>query len=378
MKILKQIIKCRQDQLAAQKKRKKPRIKLGNQNGYILFSLLLVGILIICVAMGAFSGMRSSMKTAGTQRIQGNAFNIAEAGKEHALSLLRLDSVALRPSQDSVILHNVAFDAGSYTVRCVTNPTMDTLVLRACGTAGSQTASIESNYFRYTIISKLHFTANAAVTSRSDVHLTGTILIDGNDYDSTNFFRLNPGVFGISTCGIYDPQNASKTYSLGRGYTGGSPPIDSVVKQNADPSGYPKTPEEVLGLSPGALDKIKTTSFPSAPFHGIVYVKGPGIINAPDFNGSTGIFIYHDTTFNSVLKDIHGAFKGILICDQIDHINGSANFLGIVVTLSSEVAGNAFGNGNASIRYSSQVINNLGNYIYKPLVFVDNISWKEI
>jgi hypothetical protein len=52
--------------------------------------------------------------------------------------------------------------------------------------------------------------------------------------------------------------------------------------------------------------------------------------------------------------------------------------LGAVVTLSNNPAGNFFGNGDATIHYSSQVLGNMGQYIEKPRVFVDALSWKEM
>ncbi len=361
----------------------KPAALKTDRTGYILFTVLIIGTLVICIGMSAFIGMRSSAKAMGSQRIRGNTFNIAEAGKEHALSILRLDSAALKPGKDTILLSNVPFDMGSYTVRCSTNATIDTVYIRSRAAAGNQTVTIEAASHRYTILDKMNYSSTAAVCTKSDIKLLGNVTIDGNDWDSTNTAIIGPGVFAISTCG--DDSVAASAEAYGRGFIDpkaskkpGAIPIDSVVQDHLDTAGYPATPEAVLGLTPGALDTFKTSTFPAMPFHGIVYVDSAGVKIDLDFKGSTGIFIFHSSSYASILKNIKGSFKGILICDQIDHINDTTHILGAITTLSSSPYGNVFGNGKAYIRHSSQVLSNLQNYTAKLPLFVDIVTWKEL
>jgi hypothetical protein len=370
MKILKQILKCRQEQMAAQKKRQKLGINFGNHNGYILFSLLLVGVLIMCIAMGAFSGLRSSMKTAGNQRIKGNAFNIAEAGKEHAIALLRLDSVALRPNLDSVILSNVPFDVGSYTVRLIANAPMDTLVLRSMGMTATSTSTIE------VITSRYHLSLNefkGTIMSRSLVNLTGNIAIDGQDWDSSNAAVIGPGTLGIYTCDTVSCGGNSAVGGMGiappsKGAAPGS------VQTHADTATFFRSPESVLGVDSGALDKYKSlpTSFytcdsitywESFPYSTLVLSGG-------------GILICHDTGYSTILKNIHGSFKGIIIADKIDHLNANMAFLGAIITLSKDPAGNAYGNGTPKVRYCSQILKKVLKRFSMPTIQI--VSWKEL
>jgi hypothetical protein len=354
-----------------------------NQDGFILFSLLIIGMLIIVLAMNTSVGMQNSMRTAGTHRIKENVFNIAEAGKEHALSLFRMDSVAMNPNQDWELISNRQFSSGSYTVRCITNSAMDTLLLRSTGAANNQSAGVEIKCHRYTMPLKTSYNFPAAVCSKSNITDAGTILIDGNDYD-TNTEAIRSGgnnVFGIATCGTYVGKGTADVCGNGCVYNKKTPcPEGTVIKTSCNPTVFPKTPEEVLGLPAGALDAFKTASPPSSIFHGIVYVTGPGEIS-PDLGDCSGIFIYHDSTYNSILKNINynkGMFKGVIICDNISKINGKAAIMGAVVTLSSTPEGNAFGNGTANIYYSSQVINNLPKYYPKLKPQVEIISWKEL
>jgi hypothetical protein len=48
-----------------------------------------------------------------------------------------------------------------------------------------------------------------------------------------------------------------------------------------------------------------------------------------------------------------------VLADYIDHLNGDVTILGALMTFGSGVGGNAFGNGNANIKLSTAVLNNL-------------------
>jgi hypothetical protein len=352
---------------------------LRNREGYILFSLLIVGFLGVCIAMSTFVGIKGSLKTAGTNRINSTAFNIAEAGKEHALSMLRSDSVTLHPNAGIVLLNDIPFDIGAYTVRCSTNSGLDTVYLQSRGKAAAESVMIAVSCWRYTVIGKMNYASQAAVTAKADVELLGNIIIDGNDYDSINNIKNPPGgTYAVITCGLYTSRSKIRAYGKGITDTSSIYVLDSARKQNADTTGYPRTPEEVLGLHGGDLDSFKISAFPAVPFHGIVYIDSAGPKIDFDFKNSTGIFIYHNSTFSATLKNIKGSFKGILICDRIDHVNDTSRILGAIVTLSKDPAGNCFGNGDARIRYSSQILSNLKNYCGRLPLFVDIASWREL
>jgi hypothetical protein len=349
--------------------------------------------------MSVFLGLRGSVKAAGTHRISANAFNIAEAGKEHALSLLRRETVSLHPGTDTLLLDAISFDIGSYSVRCSTNDKIDTVYLKSKGTAGDQTVTIFVKCWRHTVVGLMNCPGPAAVLCKSKVEVLGNIAIDGNDWDSTGSKIVGPGVFGITTGGtdtiggsaVVSGKGFVDTCSSSKGKGGGgksgksicasagdSIPHDSVVQRISDTTKFPRTPEQALGLKSGALDSFKVSSFPAAPFHKIIYVDSAGPKIGYNFNNSSGIFIYHNSSYTATLKNIQGNFKGILICDQVDHINDSAKVLGRIITLANNPVGNCFGNGAASIRYSAQILTNLDNYCGTLPFFIDIAAWKEL
>jgi Tfp pilus assembly protein PilX len=362
----------------------------SKRGGYILFALLIVGVLICTIAVATFYSMRNSLKTAGVKRTNTCAFNIAEAGKEHALAQLRGKYVVPKADTGFTILNNVEFGKetckGTYTVRCSSNTTIDTVWLRSQATVGSESVTIVVVCWRYTVISKLAFTPKAAVTSRADVETQGDITIDGRDWDSTGADTIGSGVYGVSTCRTFTNKNANV------GGNGIEPPnkgeaAGSVQQYNPDSASYPTTPEEVLGVPQGFLDPYIVTSLPAMPFHGIVYLNTSGNVDFTSnaLAGSSGILIVHDSSNHSgtgtaTMDGVHGDFKGIIITDRINQLNSNGTLYGAIVTLSQLPTKNIFGNGNPFVRYSSQVLLNLLNYVDKNSLtyYVDVISWKEL
>ncbi len=348
----------------------------NRENGFILFSLLIIGTLIMCMALSTMLGMKHSIRTAGTYRVKDNTFNIAEAGKEHFLALLRLDSVGLKPNNDSIYLNNTSFDVGYYSVRCVTNAALDTLIVRSYGTAGTQTAAVEAVCHRY------YPTMNqvkAAVTSRRSDTITGNIKIDGRDWDSTNFDTIGAGVLGIYTCDTVTIDAAGSSAIGGMGIEPPSPKgvAPGSVQVHGDAASFPGDPESVLGVDSGALDKYRTLPPASVFYTGtnnVVYWDSCPQATVSLSGG--GVIICHNAAYSAVLRNVHGSFKGIIIADRIDKVNAGMLFLGAIFTLSTNPSGNVFGNGSPKIRYSSRIVNKALKLILHPTV--DVVSWKEL
>jgi hypothetical protein len=56
------------------------------------------------------------------------------------------------------------------------------------------------------------------------------------------------------------------------------------------------------------------------------------------------------------MKNIHGVFKGFVIADRIDHVNGDFLLVGAVVGMSEVAVGNVFGNGTGSVDFSREAL----------------------
>lgn len=339
--------------------------------------LALIGSLIT----GAVSlASRYSLKKVSNRRQNIDALCIAEAGKESALAKLRSRTFNPPSNTRTSLYSDEPFGNGTYTVSCSTNTSSDTVQILSAGTAGINTVKLE-------VVAVIEGVAarsakkwiRGAVTARTDVETKGTIRIDGRDYDTSG------GIFGTllgtgGTVGIASGGSAiiEATSSVGGGYTAPqSTPVSGVtVEENIDTTGYPQTPEELMGLPPGALDVYKCSTCPPASYVGIVYTETP-------CNFAGGIYILHNDSGTASLGNYHGHFKGLLIADKVDHFNGASSVLGAVFMLGNTTEGNCFGNGTARINYSSRMLSKVLGAIpdstsAKSRRPVDVVSWREV
>lgn len=221
----------------------------------------------------------------------------------------------------------------------------------------------------------------ASITANSDVSFTGSITIDGRNYvydaNAQQWVVSGPGTYGVSSTGTVTQGGSS--------IIGGNnipptvfPDSSPAIEQNAttptpiyaDPAN--PTPEEVLGVSPGSLDRYKTNTPPAPGDSGIFYLTRDqtGVRFGTADNPTTGILIVHNADGDATLRNVNGGyFKGLIIADDIIHINGTLNVIGGIVLNNS--SGNTLGNGDADIKYSEDVLSNL------PALQYNIISWED-
>jgi len=222
----------------------------------------------------------------------------------------------------------------------------------------------------------------AAVVSNDKVDTNGNITIDGRDYDySGNNLTGDPGVFGILS---------TKTISSGGssaiGGVGVAPPNkgtgSGTISEGASfKTGYPASPDEVAGVAPGTLKKaaqaagtyvtsdaefgaLLSANGGKLPDHAIVYADfdpGNGSFDIGSGNDKSSILVIHTEGSTSSVKNLHGSFKGLLIADSVNHVNSGTSITGMVQMLSptASAGANVFGNGNATIHFSSAVLADL-------------------
>jgi len=315
-------------------------------------------------------------KKSGTRKITTSSLNIAEAGKENVYGRIRHGQYSPSKGKRELVADDQGFENGKYTVSCSTNASIDTVWIKSIGTELQISSEIE---VVASILPDLTFTfppVRGAVTARSRIIVKGNITIDGREYDSLNTYRSG-GTFGVSSC--------DSIFVEGSSTIGGNDQIPvskkefdtyrtTVSQEFAPVSSIFSSPEEFLGLPPGSLDKYKTGVLPQ-PFHGVYYITddcGP-----VHFGNSSGILIVHNLSNDAHLQLNTGTFKGLIITDQMDRIAGNALILGAVVTLSpGEVS--TFGTGSAVIRYSPQILSNLGMYCTNIEKRLTEISWKQL
>jgi hypothetical protein len=115
---------------------------LKNNKGSALVSVILLAIILNLVFAAVFMTVSKTQKKTGVKRIKTVVLSIAEAGKEHALSLFRSGSITPAVGTTTTILNNVAFGGGYYTVKCISS-SADLMYLRSSAALGAAKCSIE-------------------------------------------------------------------------------------------------------------------------------------------------------------------------------------------------------------------------------------------
>jgi hypothetical protein len=253
--------------------------------------------------------------------------------------------------------------------------------------------------------------SRAAITARGPVLTTGSISIDGRNWNQSGTSLNGPGVFGISTTQSFSRSGASTVG--GNGVAPAKADGPDIVEQNAswadgvdddgdgfideeafdgidndgdglideDVNSYPNNPDVAFGLPIGSLKQMAMaagTYFSSqAAIDAYIAANGgnfPGgqIIYAEfaswlpvnmgsQLNADPTIVIHHIPSGMAVAKNLHGALKGMFITDFVEHINGDFLLVGALMSFAPDAMGNAYGNGNALIKYSSEVLGMLPN-----------------
>ncbi len=353
---------------------------IDNNSGSALIAVLIIAIVVGLILQSINYSTRNSIKSTGHHASKVSSLNIAEAGKESFYAKLRSESFMPQPNSDSIVFDKVPFADGTYTVVCKTDSNPELLTIRSTGSIRGENTTIEitARYGPEVAGWKFSRQTPGAITARNTVNLTGNIHVDGNDYDSLLTPTGLNGTYGVWTCATMLLQGDSSLIG-GNGEPlvnrVSIPPVRSLVAVETAPvDARLSSPEAFFGLEPGALDKFKVSSL-TTPFHGVVYVTGS--VGPVNFGNSSGILIVHNATKTAEFKGNQGTFKGIMICDYVNKINGEMKIAGAVVTL-SETNQSWFGNGQANIFFSSQILDNLRDYCDNVNLVLSERSWKEL
>lgn len=356
---------------------------MRNEKGSALLGVIIIGIVIALLSMVTIGSTRNSIHRVSRRRNIVSVFNIAEAGKEHALMLIRNDSITLASGSGISVFSDYPFETGRYSVAYDANAAIDTLWLSSTGTQAGQSARIDVICVFNPVYDTINPSIEAAVTTLSEITTGGDCNIDGRDWDpDLDSVVDTSGLVGVKTCSSLTQQGSSTIG--GNGYAPANPAEIGSYETLASSVGYPTTPEEVLGLPVGALDSYKRTTFPPIPFYNqIVYIDATDMhnheFNCPDLQGSSGILIVHTDGREGSIKNLNGDFNGLIISDRVNHINSNTDIYGAVVTLSPESGTNAFGNGGANIRYSSKIISQVMDSCVVVIdTTVDVVSWRQV
>lgn len=255
----------------------------------------------------------------------------------------------------------------------------------------------------------LSFSPRAAITAKGAVSTTGSIVVDGRNWSDDGASMIGPGLFGISSKSTITQSGSSKVG--GSGFAPAKPanaaaleklanwnnavdedgdgvvgeePFDGIDDDgdgqvDEDTNSYPTSPDVELRLAPGslkALAQAQGTYFATqAALDAYIAANGGnmpgGKVVYADFStwlpvnlGSTlneepSIIVHHNATGTALMKNVHGSFKGLIMADGVEHLNGDFVLLGALMSFAADAYGNAFGNGNAWVRLSTDATGDL-------------------
>jgi Tfp pilus assembly protein PilX len=385
----------------------------------------LIAVLVVMVVLGLIGGAALKL-TAGDQKVTrlfsdaNQADAAAAAGLEHAIARYQASGAFPFTASINGYSYTVTIKADSFNFDGVGgagpvyrasdgtlndsgngNPVM---LLTSTATKGSFKAVQRMRVAKGT----LSIDVDAALTANASVNLTGNISIDGRNHTLGGSLIDGASTANTGACMENKPAivltDSTDTVSSGGSsdlycnsiYNTGSPPC--VTKRTNITY---VTPEDVLGLEPGDLDALiqdGDTYTPPDSISGLIYVNGDYGAGAAGGNNvsGTGILIVHNPLYNprehdpadpmydaskasnlavygpANLGNINGgSFRGLIIADKIDKINGNIDIFGAIVSL-TEIDVTKIGAGTAEIKYSCAALQQAANSFPVPPT---RLSW---
>jgi hypothetical protein len=221
-----------------------------------------------------------------------------------------------------------------------------------------------------------------AITANNPVLSNGNLTIDGRNHTSIGTVIPQTGSYAVWTTGTYTQMGTSDLGGthLKIDYVPLNPANPNVIKENQVwPGGFPNSPDEVMGgpakgFPEGTLKSIaqsgingsqyvtNPSSLSGAPLSGITYLELPTIFphnqwKDMDITGS-GVLVIHNSAKNAIMKNLlSGTFAGIIIVDDLIHVQELATVIGTIVILTpSPSGGNCVGNSDGKVLYSTQAV----------------------
>ncbi len=318
----------------------------NNEKGILLIWVYLLIAVIFVLSGGLYTLARQEFRNVSILASENQAFYAAEAGIDDVLSQLKSGvspEELADPITDSA---GVAQYQASYNIPDKT--------ITSTGTAGGISKTLRMQIDKGIPPGM----RPAAVSSNSDVTFSGNITIDGREHNLDGSVK-GDGTYGISSGG--------NVIISGNVMVGGPLAENAPVKKEFPSGAYQagvnekiyKNPEQVLGLPPGSLYDYRSTLPPETLPNGLVYLtqNWTGANLGTPENPGSGILIVHNHDRTAKLENATGVFKGLIIADNIVQIEGNAEIIGGVVVQNSSP--NVVGEGNAHIKYSSDVLKNL-------------------
>lgn len=390
-----------------------------------------VAVLIVVIVLGLIGGAALSLTTGDARVTQlfsrsGEVDAAATAGLEHGAAQFEGVGLGGFPLNGSINGYDYVVDIWADTFDYNGDSVRDTVYLAGDGTFnedgdGRTVYVLESTSTRgsYRAVQRMRVARltltpavpHGALSSNSSIQLTGDIIVDGRNHtiagaiiDSvdTSYNKVcdenKPAIMLTDMADTTDVKNAKKESGPTR--RGNETFAPNKYVENDSTIVY-ITPEQILGLDEGDLDRIVQDAgsyqVPDS-IVGLVYVDGDygsKAIDGTNHVNGTGMLVVHNPLYDPREHDPNhalynpsrasdpayapanlgningGTFHGIIIADKIDKIDGNLTVLGAIIALSN-VDATKVGAGTANILYSCQAIQAAGNSLLPAI----RLSWK--
>lgn len=399
------------------------------QKGFALVAVLVILVALTLVGGAAAVMTRTEVKVAGLYNFSNRASAAAAAGLEHATAHLSASGAddgwpvegEIGGYEYEVTIGRDSFDFGagiqpvSWSVATGFNGDGDGEPVWLLTSTATRDPYVAVQRLRVGSETFDDVGADAPFQANSSVTLRGTIKIDGRNrnIDGSLVAPPNNGTVGAcdeSKAAIKLSDDDDEVDKQGSGTLLGNPVFlpssPPFIEWDDDEVFY--TPEEALGLPPGTLDRYAQTAsqfYSNRPdtLSGVTYlVDGFGSKAAVDADGNaqgTGIVIVHNPLYDprdwdpdhpqystpeaaakradpgtygpAELGNINGGtFKGVIVADKVNKIDGDITIYGSVMSLSG-VDENTVGAGTATLYYSCQAIEALADAV----MAVQRLAW---
>ncbi|HET7691710.1 MAG TPA: hypothetical protein VFM44_01340 [Gemmatimonadota bacterium] len=390
-----------------------------------------VAVLIVVIVLGLIGGAALSLTTGDARVTQlfsrsGEVDAAATAGLEHGAAQFEGVGLGGFPLNGSINGYDYVVNIWADTFDYNGDSVRDTVYLAGDGTFnedgnGRTVYVLESTSTRgsYRAVQRMRVARltltpavpHGALSSNSSIQLTGDIIVDGRNHtiagaiiDSvdTSYNKVcdenKPAIMLTDMADTTDVKNAKKESGPTR--RGNETFAPNKYVENDSTIVY-ITPEQILGLDEGDLDRIVQDAgsyqVPDS-IVGLVYVDGDygsKAIDGTNHVNGTGMLVVHNPLYDPREHDPNhalynpsrasdpayapanlgningGTFHGIIIADKIDKIDGNLTVLGAIIALSN-VDATKVGAGTANILYSCQAIQAAGNSLLPAI----RLSWK--
>ena len=390
-----------------------------------------VAVLIVVIVLGLIGGAALSLTTGDARVTQlfsrsGEVDAAATAGLEHGAAQFEGVGLGGFPLNGSINGYDYVVNIWADTFDYNGDSVRDTVYLAGDGTFnedgnGRTVYVLESTSTRgsYRAVQRMRVARltltpavpHGALSSNSSIQLTGDIIVDGRNHtiagaiiDSvdTSYNKVcdenKPAIMLTDMADTTDVKNAKKESGPTR--RGNETFAPNQYVENDSTIVY-VTPEQILGLDEGDLDRIVQDAgsyqVPDS-IVGLVYVDGDygsKAIDGTNHVNGTGMLVVHNPLYDPREHDPNhalynpsrasdpayapanlgningGTFHGIIIADKIDKIDGNLTVLGAIIALSN-VDATKVGAGTANILYSCQAIQAAGNSLLPAI----RLSWK--